>query len=634
MKKFIPFILVGVLLCSGLGAVAAPNHDQTALIKTEILTFNEPVIQTINDASFVSISNANSYLRIVGAPLLPAQVTTYVFPFGTKVNKIDVSFSEPTRYSLEHPLVTTPSPTTIVDGTTITPSSAPVTLGARYPDQLYQYTMGAGIQNEDHVLYVNVYCYPVQYQPTKNTILYYQDAKITVSYTLPTSSPRPLADDYNLIIISPNQFVKALEPLVDHKISKGVTTKLVTVDDINNEVYFPLEGRDCAEEMKYFIKNAFDSWGTRYVLIVGGRFGGIMSEKWWLPVRYSNLDDNSDFETSYLSDLYFADIYDSGGNFSSWDPNENGVFAEWTIGQPEIIDLYPDVYVGRLACLNSVEVKLMVNKIITYESSAADPSWFNRMVVVGGDSAPGDSWYEGEEENQKALNNMSGFTGVKCWTSDGSLAGPESVISAVSEGCGFLFFDGHGNPTVWSTHPPNNGSSWITGLSVFDMKELSNKEKLPVTVIGGCHNSQFNVSIMNFFAGVLKEGMKYFQYKEQPLGKFWRKEWIPECWSWHLARKIGGGAIAVMGYTGLDWFATGDDGDGIPDCTQYFSGFANTQFFINYGENDITILGQTHTQTITDYLIKFPPFDQKLDCKTVQEWALLGDPSLQIGGYA
>ncbi|MBP1662079.1 MAG: hypothetical protein H6P94_328 [Thermoplasmatales archaeon] len=90
-----------------------------------------------------------------------------------------------------------------------------------------------------------------------------------------------------------------------------------------------------------------------------------------------------------------------------------------------------------------------------------------------------------------------------------------------------------------------------------------------------------------------------------------------------------------MAYTGLDWFATEDwNSDSIPDCVQFFSGYANTQFFKNYGVNGKTILGQAHTQTLIDYLNAYPPMLEKLDCKTVQEFVLLGDPSLQIGGYS
>lgn len=43
------------------------------------------------------------------------------------------------------------------------------------------------------------------------------------------------------------------------------------------------------------------------------------------------------------------------------------------------------MYVGRLACRNRFELKSVVDKIIGYEQSPADPSWFKKMVVVSGD---------------------------------------------------------------------------------------------------------------------------------------------------------------------------------------------------------------------------------------------------------
>ena len=46
------------------------------------------------------------------------------------------------------------------------------------------------------------------------------------------------------------------------------------------------------------------------------------------------------------------------------------------------------------------------------------------------------------------------------------------------------------------------------------------------------------------------------------------------------------------------------------------------------------ILGETHASAITSYLTKFPPMTDRIDGKTVEEWALLGDPSLKIGGYS
>ncbi len=627
MKKIVPFIILGVLLLSGLGAALRPNTEHKLIKKTETISFSPPAIQTKDDYTLVTIKNANSWLRSPGAPMLPASVSTYIFPFGTKIKNIDVTFSEPQQYALEKQIQPTPQPISQPSGTTITYNEKQKIVST-YPETLFDYHLGAGISNEQHVIFLNIRCYPVQYKPQERCILYRNSAHISISYELPATQPTP-TEDFKLVILTPKKFSRLLQPLVDHKISNGITTKLVTRDEVCDSVYFPAQGRDCAEEMKYFIKNAFDQWGTKYVLLVGGRHGGVLNEKWWIPVRYTNLDDGVEWEGGYLSDLYFADIYDAHGNFSSWDPNNNSIFAEWNSKGKDVFDMYPDLYVGRLACKNTNEVKTLVNKIITYETTTAGQTWFKKIVVVGGDSAPmaNAPFYEVEEENKKAIEYLTGFEPVKCWTSDGSFTGPTDVINAISGGSGFLFFDGHGNPMSWSTHPPNNESIWINGLQVKDMKSLKNGQQLPVCVCGGCHNGEFNVSLLNILKGIIKEKFKYFQWT------FYLGEWTPECWAWKLMSVKNGGSIATMAYTGLDWFAEGDaNNDSIPDCCQFLSGYTNTQFFKNYGVNNTTILGQAHTQALIDYLNMFPPMEDKLDCKTVQEFVLLGDPSLQIGG--
>jgi len=616
------------MVLSGLGAAAVSNTIQKSIEKTETISFLYPEIQNKDGYALVTINNANAWLYKTDAPMLPASVTTYIFPFGTKIRTVDVMFSEPEEYTLEKKIVSTPKPVSFVTGKKITFNQEEQEIGSIYPETLFDYHLGAGISGEDHVIFLTVRCYPVQYKPEENKILYRNTAHLSITYDLPTTETSAI-DDYKLVIIAPKDFSTALQPLVNHKMSNGVTTKLVTRDDICDSVYFPAEGRDCAEEMKYFIKNAFDQWGTKYVLLVGGRNGGIMEEKWWVPVRYSLLNDGG--ESSYLTDLYFADVYDSNGNFSSWDSNNNGIFAEWTNTKKDILDMYPEVYVGRLPCTSVSQVKTMVDKIITYETTTAGNEWFKKMVVVGGDSAPveGDPYYEGEEENKLALEYMTGFEGVRLWTSNGNFTGPQDVINGISAGCGFLFFDGHGNPMSWSTHPPNNESDWINGLQVKHMSKLKNGEQLPVTVCGGCHNGQFNTSLFNIPKGIIQEGFKYFKRT------FFLGGWIPECWAWKLMSVKNGGSIATMAYAGLDWFAIGDyNQDSIPDCTQFYSGYTNTQFFKNYGVNKMTILGQAHSQALIDYLNAYPPMQEKLDCKTVQEFVLLGDPSLQIGGYS
>ncbi|RLF38156.1 MAG: peptidase C25, partial [Thermoplasmata archaeon] len=173
-------------------------------------------------------------------------------------------------------------------------------------------------------------------------------------------------------------------------------------------------------------------------------------EKWWCPVRYSYLDDGSD-EDHFLCDLYFSDIYkyeEGQPVFDDWDSNGNGVFGEWGWRGKDVIDMYPDVYVGRLPCRNTYEVGVMVEKIITYETTASGQSWSKKFVGVGGDTYPdqGDlSYYEGERATEAAFNYLDGFQAEFLWTSTGALTSADDIIQAINEGCGFLHFSGHGN---------------------------------------------------------------------------------------------------------------------------------------------------------------------------------------------
>lgn len=444
-------------------------------------------------------------------------------------------------------------------------------------------------------------------------------AEMTTKYTKQNSYNSGDNSAYELLIITPNKYAISLKPLVKHKNEVGVTAKLVTL----NEVYgnqMAKQGRDKPEKIKYFIKYAIETWGIKYVLMVG--------DFRQMPVRYCWNDEPwpEYTEPSFISELYYADIYDKNGNFSSWNSNGNDKFGEWkgSEAQDKDIDLYPDVYVGRLACGNNIEVITTVKKIITYETKTYGKDWFKRIVVVAGDTYPvsqNPNWtaIEGEENTKKALENMSGFQNVTLWTSDGSLTGEKDVINAVDNGCGFIYFDGHGSPKSWATHAPDS-TAWINGLTTKSMTRLRNKDMLPICLVGGCHNSEFDVALAN----LLKDPQEALR----------RSTWITECWSWKLTRKIGGGSIATIGCAGLGM--TKEDKKSFSGASDYL----DPQLFYEIGTNGTDILGEAWGNAITNYLNRYPinwstpaGWDYAYDAKTVQQWALLGDPSLKIGGY-
>jgi len=626
MKKSLAIAIVVVLIISGCGTVASSRIDPRIVEKTDTLSFSSVQFLEENDYTNVGLSEATSYLTTPGGYALPVVTRVYTFPFLTKITDVVVSYLEIQEKTISKSLKLAPQP--IADNTEGSNlESHQSTSFNIYPEDLYSYHIAAGRDGDSLVTFLAVHLYPVQYLRSDNILRCAKNAKITITYLLPETQSTTTSDQYELVIIAPEAFSEALQPLVNHKISKGMTTKFVTLEDIYQSVYFLVEGRDCAEEMKYFIKNAFDQWGTKYVLLVGGRNGGIMQEKWWVPVRYSLLNDGG--EGSYLTDLYFADLYDSNGNFSSWDSNNNNIFAEWTHTKKDILDMYPEVYVGRLPCTSGSQVKTMVDKIITYETTTYGTEWFKKFVGIAGDTypAPNDPYYEGEMATNASFQQLQnlGFDASMLWTSNGRFTGPDSVIAEINKGCGFMHFSGHGNPASWSTHPPKNESTWINGLKVKHMSQLVNGKKQPIVIVGGCHNAQFNTSLMNIIKGVLEDGLGYFEWKTS-LGEFWYSEWIPRCWGWAMASQTKGGAIAVIANTGLGYGQPGQD-------TLTERGRHLEWLFFKAYHDGKENLGETHATELIYYMNEHPPMDDLVDCKIVQEWALLGDPSLLMGGY-
>ena len=232
-------------------------------------------------------------------------------------------------------------------------------------------------------------------------------------------------------------------------------TLLMTTEDI----YSQYTGVDKPEQIKKFIQYAYDNHHIQYVLLVGGLksliFGSPRDDRnqgtkdWYVPVRYTNVrDSGSTYDPGFISDLYYGDIYKEGNIFDDWDSNNNGIFAEWRGINKDVIDFYPDVYVGRLACRNKLEVKIMINKIINYEKQPAG-GWYDTMILAGGDSFDdaGTNYQEGVVVCERIANDyMTEFNLVKLYANQTNKNNhPELVPTGtnlkreITKGAGHLF---------------------------------------------------------------------------------------------------------------------------------------------------------------------------------------------------
>lgn len=397
-----PFLVVGLLLLSSIAIVSVGEEAGTyqRTINTSFLDLN-----LIEKDQYVEleIAGANSALFSAGKPILPIYTETLTLPFGITVNNVQCQAKDIETMVLSNDIMPCPQeiPTSVkVEfSTTMKKDQAIYSSDELFPSDWYDYQIGVGLdQNMEHKTFLTIKTYPIRYTGATNTIEYAKSIDLTVDYNVPKSNPFPTKATYDLIIITPSKFKRILNDLAAHKESIGVSTKLVTL----GEIYDDHPGNDNPEKIKRFIKTeALENWGAKYVLLVGGvkNYWKVEARDnknegtkgWHLPVRYSNIevrrpieDDPLNYtidEPGLVADLYYADIYKAGGAFESWDPNLNGDYGE----NEDVIDYYPDIAVGRLACITKKEVKNMVDKIIKYEDGPCDPSWFNNYLAVGGD---------------------------------------------------------------------------------------------------------------------------------------------------------------------------------------------------------------------------------------------------------
>lgn len=597
MKKIGSLITVIILIIGGFGAVATANNPPEVKTLIHTANFSEPVIQDYGQYVAINILETTNTIKKPGNPTLPMYVKVFTFPFGTKIIDVSYTYSEKKEIQLSKEIMPASEPLTV------TPSASESKLNeaknqeiyssdAIYPESPFEYKVGSGLEGSDHVIFLAVYCFPILYSP-KNQMIYYKDRlEIKVNYQK-GETPIGASDEFDLVIVSPSEYSEELQPLIDHKNEFSINTTYFTTENI----YANYQGRDEAEQIKYFIKDAIETMGVEYVLLVGSVYK--------LPIRktYPSMWGGP---KEIISDLYFADIYDGEMNFSSWDTNNDSKFGETGVDD---VDLYPDVHLGRLACDTEEEVIVVVDKIIHYETETYGQDWFNDMIFIGGNTfpyifAPGN---EGEIINEIIMEIMSDFDPTIIWTSKRNF-NPLIISLAIDRGAGFLDYSGHGFEHGMGTYPPlrRKMKTYLTPNINF----LVNGYKLPIIFFDACLTARLDFVLQDLLDYKV---FRFFNLLAQLMNVNTSKR-LP-CYAWCFVKHEGGGAIATIGATRTAYGGI-DSG----------AGKISIEFFSSYESSEM--LGQMMTEMQNQYINDVPE-----DEFTVEEFLLLGDPSLKIGGF-
>ncbi|MBS3748337.1 MAG: hypothetical protein KGY67_01395 [Candidatus Thermoplasmatota archaeon] len=607
-KQFIVLFLIAIFLSSSSYVFSMPTN-QNFQTETITLSLSASSISTAETEDFISISipEATGKIKIPTHPSLPIITKTITLPFGSTIQSLNYEISHQEEITIDTQINPVAYPTPLNPSITlmekeinqeIYESSSP------YPSQTINSRIAAGLHDEKLVNTLTLTWHPIQYIPTEDTLEFSKEITISITYK-PGSTPVQETNENKLVIIGPESFADETQPLIDHKNDYNVQTMYTSVE----QIYRDYTGRDHAEQIKKYIYDVVKTQGVSYALLLGSVELTPMRET---AIRVYH-DDN------ILTDLYYADVFESDGSFSSWDTNNNDKFSEynWEDGLLEHVDLYPDLHVGRIPCEDEKEVKTIVNKIITYENTAASSSWYKKIILMAGDTFPGHGVIEGELVTQHIAEIMEshGFEPVKLWTSKGNF-NPLTINKELTAGAGFISYSGHGYEQGFGTSPPDVEQR-IEYFTPY-LFGVFNGYKLPVIFFDACSTTKLDFTIedlQEWYPLPLIKVLSFIYGIEYELDSLY-----PPI-SWQIVKKSNGGCIASIGSTRVAF--TGVDEDG----AHWGAGFLNTHFYEAYEPG--AKLGELFTQCQTDYLNEVGT-----ECITLQEFILIGDPSLQLGGFA
>lgn len=329
----------------------------------------------------------------VGAPQLPVKSISFSLPANSRVELIDVNSFERQEIEGTYNIYPLQKPRILSAGRgkdEVIPFTSPdvgiYSSYQPYPGKIADLT-GSGYMSGHQI--ADVVVYPLEYVPQEKKLFLYKRIDLTLHYTLEESRSIPferrseasrrvfdkLLDkevldpkeeafesgamrtsllppgDFEYVIITTDLYLSQFQPLADWKTKKGIPATVVSTSWIHENY----SGTDAAERLRNFIIDAYQNWGTIWVLLgtdtfrIPARRAYAMTCGAWMH----------EMEDSIPCDLYYADLD------GDWDLDGDGVFGEIE----DSVDLYPDVFVGRASVSYAGEASNFVNKVVTYEKN-------------------------------------------------------------------------------------------------------------------------------------------------------------------------------------------------------------------------------------------------------------------------
>lgn len=180
-------------------------------------------------------------------------------------------------------------------------------------------------------------------------------------------------DNIEYLIVTNDELSEYFWNLYAWKMEKGVTTKIVTVESINENY----EGETIQLKIKNCLRDYYENHGTKFVMLGGddqvvpvmGCYGAVSSYDKNKKESVFKIDNN------IPTDLFYA-CFD---NDFKWNANGNDIYGE----KADNIDILPEIFLSRVPVRTEEDVWAYVNKVLNYERGITAKEWSNNILMSG-----------------------------------------------------------------------------------------------------------------------------------------------------------------------------------------------------------------------------------------------------------
>ena len=436
------------------------SSDETGItVRVEMPNYTASTVM-INGQEYQKIDMQDAYaMTELGVPELLLTGKSLIIPENSQptIAVVDADYQLVDNFKL------IPSKGVIFRNTN--PDDVPYQFGPSYLQDAFQMAAPAQLTQTFYMRDfhgVTLQVFPFDYNPVQHQLKVYRSLTVRVSYNAPytAQTARKNCAEFNevyqnfflnyersryttieesgeILIITPAQFVDAMQPYVTWKIKNGYPTTMVTLEEVGNS----------NTAVKNYITNFYNEHNLAFVVIVGD--GNLFP--------YFTKDGE-------VSDNFYTEI----------------------VGNDEV----PDIILGKISAENATHVTTQVNKFIQYEENPEQTSHLATFLGIASSEGPGEDDEYDYEHIRNIDNKLQAFTYTNGYELfDGDQGGLDAsgnptaanVSTAVNSGVGIITYCGHGNVTLWGT----------TYFSNTEINTLTNYHKLPFIISTACLNGSY-----------------------------------------------------------------------------------------------------------------------------------------------